>query len=64
MRPPKTMIGGAIMSKDRDSRQQLDIRSRSYEHDPTSNERWFEIWVKIAKKELLEHYKNFPDKKD
>lgn len=52
------------MSKDKSSKQSLEIRSREYEQDPNSHERWFEIWVSIAKKELLGYYQKSTDKKD
>ncbi|QOY36644.1 hypothetical protein AWH56_002930 [Anaerobacillus isosaccharinicus] len=42
------------MSKE--NKEQFVIRSREYEHEPTSHEKWFEIWINIAKKELLDHF--------
>lgn len=53
-----------IMSKE-SSKQPFEIRSRAYEYDPNSHEKWFDIWVGIAKKELLDHFENQnSDKKD
>ncbi|WCN38661.1 hypothetical protein [Aneurinibacillus uraniidurans] len=34
-------------------KNKIEIRSISYSLDPDSNMKWFDIWVKLAKKELL-----------
>ncbi|WP_169891225.1 hypothetical protein [Litchfieldia alkalitelluris] len=40
------------MSKQEKSKQ-IKIRSVSFVTDEDSNEQWFELWINLAKKELM-----------